>query len=601
MKLPKLKRPKPGSWFRWGYVAPRLAIVAMLVAALRFGLDPALKYALIAGGEAATGAKVDAGDLTTSLLDGRLTIANLAAANPAKPMKNLFEAAQINLEIDAGQLLRKRVVVHGGVISGVQFDSPRETSGELPEAPVVEDSGPSVFDPLMARAEDGATAWFDSLSGRLEEDLQSKLETPALVDQLRDRWPQQYAELQGRTDQLRARAKQVESTVREIKKNPLAGLEKLQPLQQELASINAELKSLAGQVNSLPNQAKADRAAIDAARKRDEEFLKSQVKLMKADGDQLTRYLLGPDAHDCIEKTASWISFARKLMPAKSAKIKQAERIRGVNIVFGPRQPKFLIERVALAGKASLGGEDLQVVGELTDAASEPYLHPNPMHLRLASEGAVVCTLDVVLDRRGDTPHDHLVLDCPRLGLPGRSMGAPEKLALNISPGEACIQADLTLDGENLTGTIYLRQSSAMVAAAPKIRDPHLTAAIEKSLTGVQGFEAKVAVAGTLKRPEWKIESELGRQLASGLDGALRGYLTEKKEKVMAKVQGKVDEQLAALDAKRQAAQQELLGKLGENQQLVSQIAALTGGGGNPLEAAVPKLGKSLSLDKFKR
>jgi hypothetical protein len=70
---------------------------------------------------------------------------------------------------------------------------------------------------------------------------------------------------------------------------------------------------------------------------------------------------------------------------------------------------------------------------------------------------------------------------------------------------------------------------------------------------------------------------------------------------LVAKVQGQVDEQLAKLDARRQEAQAELMGKLGENQQIVEQVVALMGGK-LPLDAAtIPQIGSALRLDALKR
>src|SRR5262245_33383082 len=105
-----MKRPKVGAvlrrllgvraLFRWKYVLPRAMVLAALFAAFRFGLDPLLKYALVAGGEAALGAKVEVADLSTSLLDGQIVVDGLAAANPQKPMRNLVDADHMHLNVD---------------------------------------------------------------------------------------------------------------------------------------------------------------------------------------------------------------------------------------------------------------------------------------------------------------------------------------------------------------------------------------------------------------------------------------------------------------------------------------------------------------------
>jgi uncharacterized protein (TIGR03545 family) len=589
-----------GKVFRWQYVVPRVAMVLAIVLTVRYGLDPFLRWAMVAAGEAAIGAKVEIAELRTSLRDGELVVTGIAAANPRKPMRNLLEAGEMRLEVDGAQLLRNRVVIHDGSIEGLQFDSHRTSSGALEIVPTA-DSGPSVFDPIVSAAQDKALSWLDDLSGRVEHDLMASLATPQVVKELEDRWPKQYEALKARADGLRAKSKQIEASFREVKKNPLRNLPELDRLQKELAKTQAELKATIAEIQALPNQAKADRAAIDAARKKDDKFFREHLKLGSVDAGELNRYLLGETASGYLEQFAYWTNQAQRFIPKK--KLTPPSRERGTNVLFAARkQPRCLIERVQLAGSARMDGQPLSFTGELIDAASEPELHDRPLRLTLVGRGAFDGRLVVELDRRGDVPHDSLTIDVPKLMLADRTLGKADKLAVNVTPGEASLKADIKLDGEQLRGVIEVRQSSTLAAETPVLRDDRLAAVLQESLSGVDQLAAKIELTGTLKRPDFKIESNVGPQLAAGVNGAVTKYLTERKDRLVAKVQGKVDEQLAKLDAVRHEAHKELLGKLGEDQKLIAQLASLMGGGGPPLDAAsLPRIGGALSLDKLKR
>ncbi len=236
-----MKLPRPWTWLRWKYVLPRAAVIGAFVLAVRFGLDPLLHWGLVAGGEAALGAKVEIAELTTSLRDGEIVVRGVAAANPSKPMRNIFESDQVQLVVDVGQLLRNRVVVHEGFIRGIRFDSPRTESGALVAAPVDEAAGPSMFDPLVTAASDGAAQWFASLEGRVTDDLEAKLATPRLARELQDRWPKQYDALKSRAAALRVQAKKIETDFREAKKNPLRAGAQLEQLQKQLVATQADL------------------------------------------------------------------------------------------------------------------------------------------------------------------------------------------------------------------------------------------------------------------------------------------------------------------------------------------------------------------------
>jgi uncharacterized protein (TIGR03545 family) len=590
-----------GKVFRWQYVVPRAAIVLAIVLTVRFGLDPFLRWALITAGEAAIGAKVEVAEVQTSLRGGELVVSGLAAANPQKPMRNLLEAVAIRLEVDGAQLLRNRVVIHDGSITGLQFDSHRTTSGAL-DVVSEADAGPSALDPIVSAAQEKALAWLDDLSGRVEQDLMASLATPQVLKDLEDRWPKQYEALKARAEGLRAKSKQIEASFREVKKNPLRNLPELERLQQELAKTQAELKATVAEIQALPNQAKADRIAIDAARKKDEQFFREHLKPGSVDASELNRYLLGETASRYLEQFSYWTGQAQRFIPKK--KISPPSRERGTNVLFLSRkQPRCLIERVQLAGSASLDGQPLTFTGELIDVASEPELHDRPLKVSLVGRGAFEGTLLVELDRRKETPHDWLTIDVPKLMLAHRTLGRADKLAVKVTPGEASLKADIRLDGERLTGVIEVRQSSTLAAETPMLRDDRLAEVLHESLSGVDQLAATIELSGTLKRPDFKIESNVGPQLAAGINGAVTKYLTERKDRLVAKVQGKADEQVAKLEKLRQEAQQELLGTLGEDQKLVTQLASLMGGGsGLPLDpASLPRIGQSFSLDKLKR
>ena len=581
------------SLFRWKYVVPRVCVVAAIVLAVRFGLDPALHWALVTTGEAAIGAKVEVAELSTSLRDAEIIVTGLSAANPKKPMRNLFEADSVRLALDGNQLLRKRVVVRDGSIDGLAIDSPRTTSGAL--APVDKDpsAGPSILDPVVAAAQEQALAWLDDMSARAEQDLMTSLATPQLAQQLEERWPRQYEALKKRADDLRAKAKHIEITFREVKKNPLRNVAKLNELQQQLESTQRELHTVLTEIKGLPKQAKADRAAIDVARKKDEQFLRDTLNVVQLDGAELSRYLLGDAAADCLDQTVYWVSYVRDMIP--KSKIERPARLPGTNVLFVDRRlPKFLVQRVGITGAARLDGHALTFAGQITDATSEPKLHPQPMRISLTGSGAVTCQLIVELDRRGDVAHDHLLLDCPRLDLADRTLGNADRLAVLVGPGAAMLKADVRLDGDVLSGVVELRQGAALSVATPMIRDDRLAQVLHESLAGVDRLEAKIELAGTLKRPSYRIESNLGPQLAAGISGAVKRYLVDRKDRLVAKVQGQVDAQMAKLDAARQKAEQELLAKLGEDQQLISQLAPMLGGQPSLEGLAVPQLGKAL-------
>ena len=349
-----MKRPKFPAIFRWKYVLPRAAIVAAVVAAVHWGLDPLLKYAIVASGEAALGAKVDVAELSTSLLDGQIRIDGFAAANPHKPMRNLAGAEHMQLNVDFNALLHKRLVVTGGVIRGIEFDAERTSSGALEKAPEDADAGPSMFDPLTAAAGDAAVDWFHGLEGRFEDDLESKLATPRVLKELEDRWKTQYAALKSRADQLRTERQTNRTGGSRGEEKPFAPRRSSRRSSSGSGLFRRSLSQRLRSWNRCRRKPQADRKAIDAARNQDELLLREAINVAKTDGGKLTEYLLGDVAHGYLAQTIGWVEYIRSWVP--KTKMARPARAHGTNVLFvDRRRPQFLIERITLSWRGPRG------------------------------------------------------------------------------------------------------------------------------------------------------------------------------------------------------------------------------------------------------
>jgi uncharacterized protein (TIGR03545 family) len=590
-----MKRPRLGAWIRWSYVAPRLAAIGLLLAAVYFGLDPALRQALILGGQAALGAKVEVGELRTEWRGGRLRLSGIAAANPSKPMRNLLQAESLEIEVDGAALLRKRLVIREGLATGLCFDGPRAVSGALDEAPPPSaDAEPSRLEPWIAAAADYGAAWIDGVGDRVQDDFTAELKSPQAADELEQRWLAAVRDLEQRSDAMQQQGRQLErefKTLKDFKANPLRALDKLPQLQTQLTSAVNDAARLAAEVKRLPAQADGDRQTLDAARRHDEAQLRRKLQVDVLDGEQLTAYLLGEAAESYLGTAIDWMLLARRIVPSnKVARTARGQRGFEVRFLRQPR-PDMLLERLRVEGVARLGGQPLVLTGEIRDVASQPHWHDQPASLHVTGSGAFPLTATVTMDRRRNEPVDVLHLECPQLALSERRLGKSNKLAVTIPASSARLVADVRVEGDRLAGTIALEQSEiALSAATGGVRDADLAQALAASLAEIDGFGARVTLEGTLHRPRWKLASDLGPQVASGVQRAVGGYLAARRDRLAAKVRGELDERLAKLEARRKAAEERLLAKLGENQQLLASLA--------PLATAAPPGGPSLSALK---
>jgi hypothetical protein len=231
----------------------------------------------------------------------------------------------------------------------------------------------------------------------------------------------------------------------------------------------------------------------------------------------------------------------------------------------------------------------MQFTGSLTNVSTAPQLIAEPARLQLVASGEVPVTLEVISDDRSETPKEELFLVCSAIPLAGQMIGSADKLAIQFAPSAANLRVELRVAGDELAGHIEFKQPKIQITPlTPPNGNQTLATALAEAFGNVGELSAEVQLAGTLQRPEIKIESPFGQELADGITTAVFDLASRKSEALLAKVSGQLDEKLAKLDATKNSLQQELLAKLGENQKLCESLATLNGAGS---ALSVPQLG----------
>jgi uncharacterized protein (TIGR03546 family) len=105
---------------------------------------PLLTSALRRGLEQANGATVDLKTAQLDLTEGRLTIEGLALADASALERDVFRAGRLECDVDAGDLLRRRLALDAIIVTdsrhGALRDSPGKRVGPEPEPPAADTS-----------------------------------------------------------------------------------------------------------------------------------------------------------------------------------------------------------------------------------------------------------------------------------------------------------------------------------------------------------------------------------------------------------------------------------------------------------------------------
>ncbi len=173
---------------RWSEPPKRrrtLRLAGLVVVLVAFGLAAALHAALTGplltgavrrGLELANGATVDLKMAELDLTTGRLTLLGLALADPNALDRDLFRAERLQADVDAADLLRKRLALDDVVVSearqGALRDSPGQRTGGWEPSPAPEPAeGDRTLEDYVRTAEEWKARlqqvrrWLEALSG----------------------------------------------------------------------------------------------------------------------------------------------------------------------------------------------------------------------------------------------------------------------------------------------------------------------------------------------------------------------------------------------------------------------------------------------------
>ena len=463
---------------RLGYVVPRAVILAAVWAFFAFGFDPLLRHELAGAGQEAASAMVDMEAVKTTLFPPRLTIENMRVANHSKPGTNLIEFDALTLNVDGGPLLKKLYIVNEGTISGLRWGTPREDSGLLPETPAqkeereaaaAEESAagkPTLEDELQSRGKQ----FLAGLGDRAQLELDpNQFESVRLGTELEKRWTADFARLQTETDEL---TKQIDAIENQVKGNSGNKLERLDAYRAAAADSGKslqEIKQLKTELDAQAKQARQDFAAFKQAQEHDRAKIRDKADLFKADPQQLTEMLLGPELNHRMNEAIGWIQTGKAWFQQHQKEKLQSQRMRGEQISFArqPELPEFLIKLLNIDGAAELEGQPLEFKGTVSGITSDPVIYGKPAILRLKGTGAADLDLKAVFDYTNPQtePVHEVVLSYAATHPEPLSLGNDNSLSVTVSAEKLICRAEFRLVGEAITGKVNLRQDPVKVAA----------------------------------------------------------------------------------------------------------------------------------------
>lgn len=582
---------------RWKFVIPVGIFVGAIVVFFVVFFDPLLARGLEIAGSKVNGAKVEVEGLKTKLMQGRMDIKRIQVANKEQPMQNIVELGPIAFQIEFSHLLKKKVVIPEASIDGMQFNTPRKTSGALPKVKAKQEGEKSAAAKLASKYADRfmlnvSNVKFDAKQKVTFDPKETAInkQSEALKTKV-ENLPDQF-EAKVKNLNVEDRLKQIEATLNSVKSTKVDGPEALQTVPEALKKLKTaknDLNQLKKDVKAVRDDASNELKAVKSgvtglkdAKQQDLNDILSRFNLDFLDPKRLVNGIIGPLVMERVQTVLGYVETARRVMPSKKVaeSLPPKPRAKGEDIKFWSpaAPPTFWLKKSALSGSF----QGISASGLLKHATSEPSKVGIPTTLDLkGSQGQRLFTGNITVDHVTDVSKDSLKLNVTGLDLV--QMISTGALAGAVSAGTGAAEVAFGIVGDNIDGKVGMSLSKLklkrdvlfqQVGLPPTLalnasREDKIKFGLMSNIAGAMEnlpvISIQTDIGGTLNDPSLSISSNLDNEFAKIIKNSVGDVLADQRKEIEAELQAIVNKNAAEIEEKIASIQSKLNGVLGEN------------------------------------
>ena len=510
---------------RWNLIFTRVFILLLILVAVWISRDALIRQYLIRSAESKIGAKVEIGQVYTSLTDNKIFIKQLEIADPRDPMKNFFQSAATVLEFNREKLLRREFVIEHGSASQLVFGSPRTNSGAINSLKQTDEPADSKNEiEIRLAKQNPEEAWLDhfNVSGKpLKIDSLNLTQTAKQVFQkLNSDLNQQLQQL----TQLKSTIVEIRKAVNELDSNVLRA-DKLNEAEKRLQLANEEIERTVRRMTELDLQLATDKIALQQAKKADQQRLSAHTDSSFVDADILNRVLLNEEQILQARQVLDWYISFKNAVPDPNLHFQSRKR-KGTNVQlpFRPALPDFWIKSLDLDGEGRISGNKFNFTGHVTNLSTDPELNSEPTQFQLRAQGHSHVVVDCTIDRTGAVPSDTIHVICSDIPIPAKILGNKQMMQMAVSPSRSQIDITLTRSGDELTGDLKFEFEN-LVTQIEHLDElaggANVAERVNLELGNISNYSISAKISGTLNEPVIDFQSSLGTQLTQTVNQVL--------------------------------------------------------------------------------
>ncbi len=440
--------------------------------------------------------------------------------------KSQISAAELNLQLVEEDLLRKRVMAECAQLSGIHVQLDRPQSGK---------HLPHVFLPSTANklAQSGRTH-LERYVETVKQTPNSPFQMQGVAQDIEQRRRRNYLRLDRRAKALLTQAIQTMPQDNSSPYNPLRKSDAVRQKRSMMDAIGTETATVDEELARLANQYKKDLAALQSAKAVDIKRAQERFQFSPLDQAELTAYFLAPDVDRQITELITWIKRGRKfLLPQQSGSQSQF-----TPFAQSSRSGTLFIKSMNWDDESVIDGRAVQTKGSMANISPSPQDSNQPMTLDLQLLDSTETQIHVIFHRASDQRRDEITVQCKLPVSPNSIIGQDENLTLDVRYAQRAVVIKVTLDGDQMSGKItFVDTIDTIAISSPVVEDARLASAQSMlKLEELRSITTTATLAGTISRPDWQVESGLGRQLVHPLNTAFKTQLDAQRRQYLERI-----------------------------------------------------------------
>lgn len=527
---------------KWNYLLPRLALVAIIWSFFAFAFDPLVRSALMQVGSSLTGTAVEVYDLETGFFPPAIQTGPGCIVSPRDDKSYLACFEQTQLKFSGKPLLHRKLIVETASISGVELYVPRDLTDET-TAPSSDPAGSGSrvsFGRFRRLSSQLGKSGLDILKTATAEQLDpGRLQTVRVSKTIQGEWKQRFQTYDKRLKQVKQEIDSVENSVKTAEGKTLDKIKTYAQSAERVDQLVNQGKQIRSELNSLPQIAQQDYQRIERAKEQDLANLDQLLESVSPDPHKILHTLLGDELSQQVEQVLGWTNFMFQTAQAMKDE-QEPERIQGEWIDFRSdvKEPDVLFKDLRLSGFARLDQEKIPFLAVVKGLSSTPSHYHQPIQIQAQVDGEAEIKFAGELKYYEVEPAHEFVVHFKLPQQKKITIQKSDRISLALVADQTECRTHLTFREQDFQCRIEFSQTPVrfeLESARPDAQS--IARLLQHSLSSITSVSATVHGSGSYDRPEWRVESPLGEQVARGLTAAFQAEVARGKQKLAAEIE----------------------------------------------------------------